>query len=87
MLVLGERKIDGGEFGEPRGTAVLPATPPDAADAGRLVAHADLAHVDAGAEGAGELAHEGPEINSLLGGEIHGELVPVPLPLDRHMPC
>src|SRR5262249_50000016 len=40
----------------------------------RLVAHADLAHLDARAELRGELAHEFPEIDAAVGREIEDQL-------------
>ena len=81
VLVLGEREIDRPQLGEPGGAAVLPATAPDAGEAGGLVADPDLPQLDAGAEERGEIADQCPEIDPLLGGEVDGELVPVPLPL------
>ena len=50
VLVLGEREADGRELGEPGGAAVLPAAAADAAEPGRLVAHADLPELDPGPE-------------------------------------
>ena len=39
----------------------------------RLIAHADLPHLDAGAEFGGQFAHEVPEIDAPLGREVEHE--------------
>ncbi len=54
---------------------------PTPAEPRRLVAHADLAQLDPGAEGRRQVAHQLAEVDPLLGGEVDGELVAVPLPL------
>src|SRR5258705_13759518 len=46
-----------------------------------MVAHADLPEVDPGAEERREVPYERAEVDPLLGREVDGELVPVPLPL------
>ena len=50
--------------------AQRPAARSVAAHHARLVAHADLPHLDAGAELGGQLAHEVPEIDAPLGREV-----------------
>ena len=53
-----------------------------------LVAHADLLQFDARSEGAGQVAHELPEVDSFLCSEVDNQLVAVELPLglgDLHL--
>ena len=50
VLVLGQAQVDRRELLEPGGAAVLPPAAADAGEPRRLVAHADLAQLDAGAE-------------------------------------
>ena len=81
MLVLGEGEAHGVELAKPGGAAVLAAAAPDAGEPGGLIADPDLAELDAGAKMACEVADERAEVDPLLGGEVDGELVAVPLPL------
>ena len=55
-----------------------------AAHHARLVAHADLAHVDAHVEVGRQLAHQVAEVDALLGLEVEDRLVAVEEELHRH---
>ena len=55
-----------------------------AADDRRLLAHADLAHVDALVELAREVAHQLTEVDPLLGREVAHGLAPAKEELDAH---
>ena len=55
-----------------------------AADDGGLLAHADLAHVDAHVELAREITHELAEVHAVLGGEVADGLLLVEEELDAH---
>ena len=57
---------------------------PQAAHHAGLVAHADLAHVDAHAEVRGQLAHELAEVHALLRLEVEDGLVALEQVLHRH---
>ena len=92
VLVLGEGEAHRRERGQPGGAAELLAAAPDTAEAGRFVARADLPEIDPGVQRRREVPHQLPEVHPLLGGEIHRELLAVPLPLgvaDFHveLPC
>ena len=80
MLVFGEREAYGSELGQPGGAAILLAAAPHPAEPLGFVTRADLAQLDPGVQRLGEVAHQLAKINPLLGGEIDGELLPVPLP-------
>jgi hypothetical protein len=81
VLVLGDVQVHRAELGEPGRRAVLAAAAADAREALGLVAHADLLELDARAEVRGQVAHEGAEVDALLGREVERELAAVPLPL------
>ena len=81
VLVLGERQADRPELRQPARAAVLAAAAAHPVQPLRLVARADLAQLDARAKRAREIAHQGAKVHTLLGGEVHRELLPVPLPL------
>ena len=57
---------------------------PQAAHHAGLVAHADLAHVDAHVEVRGQPAHELTEVHALLGLEVEHRLVAIQQVLHRH---
>src|SRR5690606_9130370 len=87
-LVLGEAQVDGPRFGEPGAAAEFAAAATDAAEPGRLVAPADLPHLDPGAIPGGEFAHQRAEVDPPFRGEIDREPVPIPLPFgvgDPHL--
>src|SRR5262249_12309704 len=65
-----------------RRAAQRPAAGPVAADHLRLVADADLPHLDAHAEFAGQLAHQLAEIHAPLGREVEDQPRAVELHLD-----
>src|SRR5690606_13989225 len=79
-LVLRELEGDWLDFRAPQPAAELAAAPAEAAQALRLVAHPDLPQLDAGLERAGHVLHESAEVDALVGREVDGELVAVPLP-------
>src|SRR5207302_8274170 len=80
VLVFGDRQADGAQLGQPAGATVLPTAAPDAGEAPRFVARADLTQLDARPEQARQVAHQGPEVDPLLGREIDREFAAVPLP-------
>jgi hypothetical protein len=80
-LVLGDAEVDRAQLGEPGRGAVLAPAASDAVEPLGLVAYADLLQLDPRAEHRRQLADELPEVDSLLGREVEGELPPVPLPL------
>jgi hypothetical protein len=81
VLVFGQAEINGRQLLEPGGAAVFPAAATDAGQPGCLVPHADLPQLNPGAEQRSEIAHQRSEIDPLIGREVDGQLVPVPLPL------
>ena len=63
---------------------------PDAAHHARLVANADLLHVDANAETCSKIAHQVAEIDALIGFEIENCLIAIEKELNRnrvHVRC
>jgi hypothetical protein len=80
-LVLRDAEVDRAQLGEPDRGAVLAAAAADPVEALGLVAHADLLELDARAEHRREVAHELAEVDALLGREVEGDLLAVPLPL------
>ena len=85
VLILGDRQIHGAQLRQPARAAVLPPAPPDPRQPPRLVPRADLAQLDPRPVQSREVADQGAEVHPLLGREVDGELVAVPLPLGvRH---
>ena len=92
VLRLGHLHRDRLELLQVRRAAELAAAGADAVHHPRGVAGADLPHLDARAELAGEIAHEVAEVDAVLGVEVHGHppLGPVQLDVDhlqRHLPA
>src|SRR5882762_1164752 len=79
-LRLREGQADRLPFRQPARDAELAAAAPDAVEALRLVARADLPQLDARPKQTREVAHQRPEVHPLLGGEVNRELALVPLP-------
>src|SRR5699024_10911049 len=69
-------------YGQELAAAEGPAADADAAQHLRLVAHADLAQLDAVAEDRGEVLDELAEVHAPVGGEEKGYLVPLKAALD-----
>src|SRR4051812_42047348 len=82
VLLLGHLDRDRLERLQERRAAERPAAGAVAAVHLRFVAHADLPHLDPRAEFGGELAHQFPEIDAAVGGEIENQLRPVERLLD-----
>src|SRR3954471_2210159 len=70
VLVLGHLDRYRGELRQERRAAELAAARPDAAHHLGLVAHADLAQLDARVVASGQIADQIPEVDARLGGEI-----------------
>ena len=70
VLVLGHLDRHRGELRQEGRAAELAPARPDAAHHLGLVAHADLAQLDAGVVASGQIADQIPEVDALLGGEI-----------------
>src|SRR3954464_13495030 len=81
MLVLGQSEIDRRKLLEPGRATVLPAAPAHTREPGRLIPYPDLAQLDPGAEQRGQVPDQRPEVDALVGREVDGQLVPIPLPL------
>src|SRR5262249_33271034 len=82
VLLLGHLDRDRLEALKERRAAERPATGAVAAVHLRFVAHADLAHLDAGAELGGQLAHQLAEVDAAVGSEIKNQLRSVECLLD-----
>jgi hypothetical protein len=72
------------ELPEPGRAAELAPARPDAAQHLRLVARADLLHLDAGVETGREVAHELAEVDAALGAEVEDRLARVEQVVDLH---
>ncbi len=80
VLILGELQGDRLDLPEPGGAAEFSTATPHPTEQRGLVADADLPQLDACAERTRQIANELAEIHPTFGGEVEGELVPVPLP-------
>src|SRR6185437_1697502 len=80
-LILRDAQVHRAQLWEPGARAVLASAATDAVEAFRLVAHADLLQLYAGAKHRRELANEIPEVHPLLGREVKRQLLTIPLPL------
>ncbi len=76
-LVFRHADGDGLKLAQPAGAAQFPAAQPDAAELFRLIAHADLAQLDANAELAGQIAHQLAKVHPGLRGEEERQPVAV----------
>src|SRR5207237_9902949 len=76
----GEREAHRPQLGQPARAAVLATAAAHTVEPLCLVARADLAQLDARVEQAREVAHQRQEVQAMLGGEVHGELLTVPMP-------
>ena len=84
VLGLGHLDGHGLELVQEGGAAEGLAADAQAAQHLGLVPHADLAQLDAGVDGAGQVLHQGPEVHPALGGEEEEDLVPLKAPLRVH---